>query len=762
MPSGSVHGFGPFRLDPDSRVLARDGIAVALAPRTFDLLLVLVASKGRLLSKNELLRAVWGDVNVEEASLSFQISTLRKALGEYGSAWIETVPKHGYRFTAEVKTGATVEPIREPAGSPGTSSQESEPERKRLAIPALRGRRAIWASAFVLSAAGVMIVGWFIRARPPGPNSETPLNVRPLTSYPGQEIQPSLSPDGTQVAFAWDGERKNNPAIYVQLVGQGKPLPLTADPRPEFSPSWSPDGRMIAFCRLVDERQRDVSGSGPGEIVFVLARGGSENVVARPSQTWVPAGDLSFQTLSWFPSSDALAVVGYAASGSQNPGGPSIAHPYAIYVVPLNGGEARRITSPAERTWGDGLPAVSPDGRYLAFTRSSGRKPVSSEVHIVALGGGKLPSGDPLPLMRFSWMPQMTEPFEFQVAGVGWGPGPDEVLFAQGGLWSVPVAGHRVPKLVPTPGYRLGRFSVSRDGALLAFSSGSWDLHIWRLPGPENTLTTKETPAQGEPLIAGATIESNPQYSPDGKRIAFTSLRSGKTQIWASDTDGSNPIQITHSEAWNGTPRWSPDGRYIAYDSIDRGNKSNIYVIPAEGGPARRITPGDSHEDVPSWSRDGRWIYYESDLSGEFQLWKTEFPSGSTVQVTSNGGVAAFESPDGRWIYYGKRERGGIWRKPVERGEEELVIDHGHPLFWGMYDKGVCQLNPFGQDVTIECMAFGSSRLLTVARFPNEGHVRPTGPSFAVSPDGRWILYSRVERAESDLMLIDNFGLLRK
>ena len=95
MPSGSVHDFGPFRLDPDSRVLARNGIAVALAPRTLDLLLVLVASKGRLLSKNELLRAVWGDVNVEEASLSFQISTLRKALGEYGSAWIEPSPSMG-------------------------------------------------------------------------------------------------------------------------------------------------------------------------------------------------------------------------------------------------------------------------------------------------------------------------------------------------------------------------------------------------------------------------------------------------------------------------------------------------------------------------------------------------------------------------------------------------------------------------------------------------------------------------------------------
>jgi DNA-binding winged helix-turn-helix (wHTH) protein len=132
MAPGTSHHFGPFRLDAESRVLTRDGTVVPLAPRTFDLLLAFVTRNGRLLTKDELLRLVWaGDLHVEEASLAFQVSTLRKALGEHGSAWIETVPKHGYRFTATVetavsgKTTAETPPPGAPAGCRETSCAQA-------------------------------------------------------------------------------------------------------------------------------------------------------------------------------------------------------------------------------------------------------------------------------------------------------------------------------------------------------------------------------------------------------------------------------------------------------------------------------------------------------------------------------------------------------------------------------------------------------------------------------------------------------------
>ena len=126
MTANGSYEFGPFRLDPAQHLLTRDGERVTLAPKTFDLLVVLAGSQGRVLTKTELMQALWPDTFVEEANLSFQVSALRKALGEEGSTWIETLPKHGYRFTAAV---ARVDRFRGRAASP----KPSRPRRARRA-----------------------------------------------------------------------------------------------------------------------------------------------------------------------------------------------------------------------------------------------------------------------------------------------------------------------------------------------------------------------------------------------------------------------------------------------------------------------------------------------------------------------------------------------------------------------------------------------------------------------------------------------------
>jgi DNA-binding winged helix-turn-helix (wHTH) protein len=112
-----LYEFGHFRLDAAERLLSRDGEALPLSPKAFDLLLALVERQGRLLEKNELMKLVWPDTFVEEANLSYTISLIRKALGEGAEAqqFIETVPKHGYRFIAEVR--------RERAGGATSSAQ---------------------------------------------------------------------------------------------------------------------------------------------------------------------------------------------------------------------------------------------------------------------------------------------------------------------------------------------------------------------------------------------------------------------------------------------------------------------------------------------------------------------------------------------------------------------------------------------------------------------------------------------------------------
>ena len=101
--SSGLYTFGSFRLDAASRVLTRSGAVVTLAPKTFDLLVFLAESGGRLISKRELMETLWKGTFVEEANISFQISSLRKALGQEANTWIEAVPKYGYRFTAPVE-----------------------------------------------------------------------------------------------------------------------------------------------------------------------------------------------------------------------------------------------------------------------------------------------------------------------------------------------------------------------------------------------------------------------------------------------------------------------------------------------------------------------------------------------------------------------------------------------------------------------------------------------------------------------------------
>jgi len=744
-----AYAFGEFELDLASRSLTRSGSVVPLAPKTFDLLTMMVRRAGTLLSKREILEELWPDTFIEEANVSFQIATLRKAIGENASLWIETVPKHGYRFKAPVERLTSTDLPNDVLGGPSERLGVRTHGRPEVTTAVKRGH---WRRVLVASVVAMAMMGaaWLIARR----NHHSPatlLIALPLTTYPGFEKDPSLSPDGSQVAFTWNGPKRNNFDIYVKVLGEEPPLRLTSDARPEYSPAWSPDGRYIAFCRPTTDHG--------GEVVIVPALGGPERIVVRPSADWIPAWPSADRIpqnfnrmLSWFPDGTALAVVGHRLRS-----GPESSEPHpgpaAIYGVSLATGRSWPLTFPSDRMLGDGLPAISPDGRQLAFVRAEVWNFDQPQLFSVPLTTAKSASGQPVPLGADLIFGALSGPREWIGSGLAWLPDSRTVVFAQRGrLWSVPVPSG-VPKLLPLSGFRPSELSISRTGRLV-FVNESFDLDILRVAGPTNSNISSESRLP-VPWISSTWPDTNPQYSPDGRRIAFTSMRGGGLQIWVCDSNGSNPVQLTHFAVNTGSPRWSPDGRYIAFDSEEAG-ESDIYVIPAEGGPARRFTPDDSHEDLPSWSRDGHWIYYESNRTGEFQLWKAPFPSGTPVQVTRDWGKHAFESPDGKFVYYSKEDRLGIWRQPVGGGREQLVIDHGQPGFWGMYEHGLCVLSASSPPPRVECLDFTRHALFTVVTLPDDRRIWTTGPSLAVSPDGQWVLYSHVERVESSLMSVDN------
>jgi dipeptidyl aminopeptidase/acylaminoacyl peptidase len=278
--------------------------------------------------------------------------------------------------------------------------------------------------------------------------------------------------------------------------------------------------------------------------------------------------------------------------------------------------------------------------------------------------------------------------------------------------------------------------------------------NIWRIPGP-NAADKTSAPSR---FIASTEMDLEPQFSPDGTKIAFTSSRSGANEIWTCDTEGRNPMQLTSFGPYLGSPRWSPDSRWIAFDALKAGD-ADIYVISADGGPPRRLTDGRSNNWRPSWSRDGRWVYFGSTRSGDHQIWRIPAQGGAPVQVTkTHGGDEALESFDGKIVYYANVQSPGIWKVPVGGGEETRVIDRGGQGIWSLTSRGIYYFDiSKSAGPTLKFYDFETNEMTTFRKFLKDTRVRTDSISVTVSPDGRWILYPQLDQAGSNLMLVENY-----
>ena len=200
---------------------------------------------------------------------------------------------------------------------------------------------------------------------------------------------------------------------------------------------------------------------------------------------------------------------------------------------------------------------------------------------------------------------------------------------------------------------------------------------IWRLD-----LAHATDPNTRKLVLSGGGRNEGPQPSPDGKKLAFMSNRSGIMEIWTSDNDGSNVRQLTNMGPC-GSPQWSPDGRWVAFDSANK-NSPGVFFISAEGGPITTHVDLHAESMVPRWSRDGKWIYFASARDNVKQIWKAPIAGGPANQVTTHGGFAPTESYDGKTLYYAKHSEPNpeIWEVPVNGGEEKLVSPLLRPSWW--------------------------------------------------------------------------------
>jgi len=583
--------------------------------------------------------------------------------------------------------------------------------------PVRRGRNTLWigAAATILVAAAVL--GWINLL--PSETDLPPLRTVPLTNYPGREGEPAISPDGSMVAFV----RKSEFAIkdlYVKLIGEGDPLLVSDGESNVRYPAWSPDNRRIAFIRTVKNEDGEYSQT----IDSIPRMGGRSRQHA--DSPWSGFGE----GLSWSPDGTTLAF-----SERENRDEPS-----AIFLLSLETGEKRRLTtSPADHS-GDEFPRFSPDGRTVAFVRT---RSYQAGIYLVPAEGG-----EPRPLVKDN---------SFAV-GLDWTSDGREIIFSSMrvgnlglyGLWRVPVAGGE-PKKLPV-GEGGSEPTLSRQRARMSYRRSSYTIDLWRVGGP---LAGGEGRSPARFITSGRSAGFNnfPQYSPDGEMIAFGSRRSGFDEVWICDPDGSNPTQLTHFESLlTGHANWSPDGRQLVMSSNAAGNK-DVYVMSVMGGVPRRLTDADSEEDYPSWSRDGRSIYFRSNRNGSFELYRMPVDGGEAVQLTTAGGCFAFESPDGQSLFFTKRELflgpRGIWRIPVEGGEESKIHDRGEGNLWEVLDDGICYLNPASD--TVEFLDLSSGEVRRVAEVEGASVF-----GFGVSPDGKWVVYPKPE-AEADIILVENF-----
>jgi len=275
-----------------------------------------------------------------------------------------------------------------------------------------RHRRVIWGLGLIVLVCAVAVA---LRIeRPPVKAPEGPLTAVPLTSYPGIEMQPSFSPDGNQVAFAWNGEKQDNFDIYVKLIGAGEYLRLTTHPAEDYSPAWSPDGRFVAFLRNLSEDKTAV--------LLVPSIGGSERTLAETADP-LSVNNLPPPYLTWSPDGSSLVIADK----------DSAYEPFSLYLLSIETGEKQKLTFPPDKLVGDSGPSFSPDGRTLAFSRS-----VDGGVYDLYLLGtseGLKPLGEPKRLTSSNR--NTTYPV--------WTPNGQEVVFSSGfnnlSLWRVATSG---------------------------------------------------------------------------------------------------------------------------------------------------------------------------------------------------------------------------------------------------------------------------------------------------------------------------------
>lgn len=546
------------------------------------------------------------------------------------------------------------------------------------------------------------------------------IEVAPLMTDLGDEAEPALSPDGRSVAFVSDKRgRHRDYDLYVKQIDGGEPVRVAmCDASADcFSPAWSPDGQHLAFLKHFPGEPPD----GASGVFLMPALGGPQRrigtALAREGK------------LSWFPDGGTLALVTEdSATGKRR-----------ISLLSVTTGALRAFSDPPDGTY-DVEPAVSPDGRTIAFLR----RPIDRATAIVLTQG------------LTATKPTQLDAGEPAIGAIEW-VADSSALFATAGgkLLRVPVGGGPAVRL-PVEA-RVGAFSVSRTGDRLVLVSNTTQRDIWRASGP--AALTRTYP---ERLPFSSTRDDvRATYSPDGHHIAFVTKRSGRSEVWICDVDGSKcgPVPVSAPFEGQDRPAWAPDSRHLLFEGTLTGQPSFFYMFDLAEGTSRKLSacPPDSRNAV--WSQDGAHLYFSADEALKLGVWKAAIDgSGQATRILDDRNFIPVAQEPG-YLYLARfagitpqQLAMTMWRVSLTAGRKEQIPGE----VWSRY--AVWR----GRIVAVE-QHDGGSRSTLVLIDPGTharrvlGELGPYALQPAVSPDGQWVLFTRIE-AERDLLLVNLNG----